>query len=82
MEYLANRFDIEIDDSNFIEKRLIGGKFDIYEVPFGNIIFPKLENEATFIDIVYIYQFYLNFPILYTMDAYRNLDNYMRSKFP
>jgi hypothetical protein len=82
LEYLANRFDIEIDDSNFIEKRLIGGKFDVYDVPLGDILFPKLENEATFIDIVYIYQFYLAFPILYTMEAYGNLDEYMQSKFP
>lgn len=82
LEYLANRFDIEIDDSNFIEKRLIGGKFNIYEDPIGDIKFPKLENETTFMDINSIYQFYLAFSILYTMEEYRNLDNYMRSKFP
>lgn len=82
LDYLANRFDVEIDDSNFIEKRLIGGKFFIYEDPLGDILFPKLENEATFLDIVDIYQFYLAFSILYTMEEYRNLDNYMRSKFP
>lgn len=82
LDYLANRFDVEIDDSNFIEKRLIGGKFFIYEDPLGDILFPKLENEATFMDINSIYQLYLAFSILYTMEAYRNLDNYMRSKFP
>lgn len=82
LDYLANRFDVEIDDSNFIEKRLIGGKFFIYQDPLGDIRFPNIENEATFMDIVDIYQFYLAFSILYTMEEYRNLDNYMRSKFP
>lgn len=81
LDYLANRFDVEIDDSNFIEKRLIGGKFNVYQDPIGNVLFPNTENETIVFDLSSLHQFYITFAIQYTMEEYRNLDDYMWSKF-
>lgn len=83
LDYLANRFDVEIDDSQSVEKRLIGGKFNVAaEDQIGNVLFPNIENETIVFEFLSLHAFYLAFAVQYTMEEYRNLDNYMRSKFP
>lgn len=83
LEYLADRFDVEIDDSEFYEKRLIGGKFFIiFDDQISDLILPKLENESTYIDYGEIVQDYVFFPVYYKNSTYYYLEEYINSKFP
>ena len=83
LEYLADRFDVEIDDSEFYEKRLIGGKFFIiFDDPISDLTLPKLENESTYMDYGELVQDYVFFPIYYKNSTYYYLEEYINSKFP